>query len=197
MVTGRGELISIGDRVTTRLNRRDLGVANRDIWTVTLVAADGRLRLNGRTGTVKLPAEYVRDHVELAYATTVYGAQGETVDSVHVAIDPTTGAAAAYVAMTRGRYRNIAHLVADDVEDARRQWIEVFSRDRADLGPGRAAERAAADLDAYGPQRPRPRTGLLTQGEQPHRRGPKQTYPLRSSASPSSSQSASSLGIGL
>lgn len=197
VVTGRGELISIGDRVTTRLNRRDLGVANRDIWTVTQVVADGRLRLNGRTGTVNLPAEYVHDHVELAYATTVYGAQGETVGSAHVAIDPTTGAAAAYVAMTRGRGRNIAHLVADDVEDARRQWIEVFSRDRADLGPGRAAERAAADLDAYGPQRPRPRTGLLTQGEQARRRGPKQTYPLRSTASHSPCQGSSSPGIGL
>lgn len=197
VVTGRGELISVGDLVTTRLNRRDLGVANRDFWTVTQVAADGRLRLNGRTGTVKLPAEYARDHVELAYATTVYGAQGETVDAAHVAIDQTTGAAAAYVAMTRGRGRNIAHLVADDVEEARRQWIEVFSRDRADLGPGRAAERAAADLDAYGPQRPRPRTGLLTQGEQARRRGPKQAYPLRSSASPSPCQGSSSPGIGL
>ncbi|MBB3092083.1 MobF family relaxase [Nocardioides albus] len=197
VVTGRGELISLGDRVTTRLNRRDLGVANRDTWTVTQVAADGRLRLNGRTGTVKIPAEYVRDHVELGYATTVYGAQGETVDTAHVAIDQTTGAAAAYVAMTRGREHNVAHLVADDFEDARRQWIEVFSRDRADLGPGHAAERAAADLDAFGPQRPRSRPGLLTQGEQPRRRRPEQTYPLRPSVFPRPSQSPSSPGIGL
>ena len=42
--------------------------------------------------------------VELAYATTVHGAQGETVDSAHVALGDTTGAAAAYVAMTRGRH---------------------------------------------------------------------------------------------
>ena len=41
--------------------------------------------------------------------------------------------------MTRGRNRNTAHLVADTLEEARAHWIEVFSRDRADLGPGHAA----------------------------------------------------------
>ncbi len=32
--------------------------------------------------------------------------------------------------MTRGRERNVAHLVAGAVDDARRQWIDVFGRDR-------------------------------------------------------------------
>ncbi len=45
-----------------------------------------------------LPAEYVREHVELAFTTTAYGAQGETVDSAHLALGETTGAASAYVA---------------------------------------------------------------------------------------------------
>ena len=31
------------------------------------------------------PPTYVREHVELAYATTAYGAQGETVDTAHLA----------------------------------------------------------------------------------------------------------------
>ena len=89
--------------------------------------------------TAPCPAGYVREHVELAYATTVYGAQGETVDPRTSWSGSTTGAAAAYVGMTRGRDSNTAHLVADSVEDARRQWIEVFARDRADLGPAHAA----------------------------------------------------------
>ena len=38
----------------------------------------------------------------------------------------TTGAAAAYVSMTRGR-ENTAHLVAESVEDARKQWMAVFA----------------------------------------------------------------------
>ena len=50
-----------------------------------------------------LPADYADEHVELAYATTAHGAQGETVDHAHVAIGESTGAASAYVAMTRGR----------------------------------------------------------------------------------------------
>ena len=54
-----------------------------------------------------------------------------------------TGAASAYVGMTRGRAANTAHLVATDPAEAREQWIAVFGRDRADLGPGHAAELAA------------------------------------------------------
>ena len=54
-----------------------------------------------------------------------------------------TGAAAAYVAMTRGRETNTAHLVAENLDDARKQWVEVFGRDRADLGPAHA--RAPGD----------------------------------------------------
>ena len=138
MVTARGERIGLGDRVATRRNDPDLGVANRQTWTVTGIGEDGSLILHGRGRDRELPAEYATRFVELAYATTVHGAQGETVDRAHVAIGDTTGAAAAYVAMTRGRHGNIAHLVAESVEDARKQWVEVFSRDRADLGPAHA-----------------------------------------------------------
>ena len=56
--------------------------------------------------------------------------------------------------MTRGRHRNVAHLVAESVDDARSQWVDVFNRDRADLGPRHAAERAADDIDRYGPNAP-------------------------------------------
>ena len=56
--------------------------------------------------------------------------------------------------MTRGRNRNVAHLVADNLDEARSQWIEVFSRDRADLGPGHAAEAAEEAIERYGPKAP-------------------------------------------
>jgi len=56
--------------------------------------------------------------------------------------------------MTRGRETNLAHLMATNIDDARRQWDEVFSRDRADLGPGHAARRATSDVERYAPQRP-------------------------------------------
>ena len=162
--TRRGERIGIGDRIATRRNNRDLDVANRDTWTVTAVGTSGGLVVAGRGGERTLPAAYVRDHVELAYATTVYGAQGGTVDAAHFLLGETTGAAAAYVAMTRGRKGNTAHLVAGSVADARAHWIEVFARDRADLGPAHAARVAADDIDRYGPQarRTRASSGLAT-----------------------------------
>ena len=151
VATENGERIGLGDRVATRRNDPDLQVANRQTWTVTGVGEDGSLILHGRGRDRVVSAEYATAFVELAYATTVHGAQGETVGSAHVAIGEHTGAASAYVAMTRGRHANTAHLVAEDVEDARRQWIEVFSRDRADLGPAHARQLAIDAVDRYGP----------------------------------------------
>jgi exodeoxyribonuclease V alpha subunit len=153
-VTRSGERIGLGDRVATRRNDRDLGVANRDVWTVAGIGDDGSLVVAGGAGQRTLPSSYVSDHVELAFASTAYGAQGETVESAHLIVGESTGAASAYVGMTRGRHHNVAHLVADSVDDARQQWIDVFSRDRADLGPGHAATRVDEDIDRYGTKAP-------------------------------------------
>ena len=62
-----------------------------------------------------------------------------------------TGAASAYVAMTRGREANIAHLVAENLDDARQQWVLIFGRDRADLGPAHAGRLAAEEAAKYEP----------------------------------------------
>jgi hypothetical protein len=161
IVTETGERLGVGDRVATRRNDRDLAVTNRDTWTITAIGADRSLTLRGRRATQlrTVPAGYAREHVELAYATTVYGAQGETTSTGHLLLGEHTSAASAYVAMTRGRHNNVAHLVAEDLEDARRQWEQVFARDRADLGPAAAAERAAEDIERYGTQQPTRRLG--------------------------------------
>ena len=154
MTTNGGHQIAVGDRVATRRNDRDLDVANRDQWTVTGVDDDGDLALDGRRGHRTVPAYYARRHVELAYATTAHGAQGETVDRSHLLLGESTGAASAYVAMTRGRHHNTAHLVADTTDDARAQWIGAFARDGADLGPAHARETALETIDRYGPLAP-------------------------------------------
>jgi hypothetical protein len=101
-----------------------------------------------------LPAGYVTAHVELAYASTAHGVQGGTVTSAHVVIGEHTGAASAYVGMTRGRTANTAHLVAADLAEARQQWAAVFGRDRADLGPAHAAQLAATEAARYAQPRP-------------------------------------------
>ncbi|MFL6110124.1 MAG: TrwC relaxase, partial [Catenulispora sp.] len=166
---GAGQPIGVGDRVVTRRNDRDLGVANRDTWTVTAVTRNGALVVTptrpdtddvpgGVTpdpqGARVLPADYVTAHVELAYASTAHGVQGETVTAAHVVIGQHTGAASAYVGMTRGRETNTAHLVATDIAEAREQWVAVFGRDRADLGPAHAAQLAAAEAARYAQPRP-------------------------------------------
>ena len=152
VTTAAGEQIGVGDRIATRHNNRDLNVANRDCWTVVALDDRGCLHIRGLNGDRELPASYVHQHVELAFATTVHGAQGETVPTAHLVVGETTGAAAAYVGMTRGRKRNTAHMVAHGLDDARAQWIAVFNRDRADLGPAHAGDVAAEAIDRYGPQ---------------------------------------------
>ena len=137
LTTTAGEQIGIGDRVTTRRNDRVLGVANRDCWTVADIDDDGALHVRGRSGSRVLPATYAREHVELAYATTVHGAQGETVATCHLLVGETTGAAAAYVGMTRGRNRNTAHLVADGPPPGRRKQAPLT---RTDMAYGATAE---------------------------------------------------------
>ncbi|WP_442901998.1 MobF family relaxase [Geodermatophilus sp. FMUSA9-8] len=170
VVTAAGQRIGVGDRVATRRNDRDLGVANRDTWTVTTVDGGGGLvvtpaaRAGGNVTSAgvtpagsrqrTLPADYVTAHVELAYASTAHGVQGDTVPAAHLVIGESTGAAGAYVGMTRGRQAHIAHLVAADADEAREQWIAVFARDRADLGPAHAAEQAAAEAASYASPRP-------------------------------------------
>jgi exodeoxyribonuclease V alpha subunit len=165
VTTSAGQRIGVGDQVATRRNHPGLGVANRDTWTVTAVDGDGRLTVTPTAENVTpasgapgrqwvLPADYVTSHVELAYVSTAHGVQGDTVTAAHVVIGEHTGAAAAYVGMTRGRTFNTAHLIAADLTEARAQWIAVFGRDRADLGPAHAAGLAAAEAARYADPRP-------------------------------------------
>ena len=121
-----GTEASAGDLVVTRRNHRRLTVGrgwvtNGDRWTVTGANREGSLtvrRAGRRHGPkVTLPADYVAEHVELAYATTAYRAQGATVDTAHAIVQPGMTRETCYVALTRGRSSNIAY-VATDQPDA-------------------------------------------------------------------------------
>src|SRR5690606_7158126 len=99
-----------------RRNDRILGVENRDTWHVEHVAPDGSLavRHTTRGQSTILPAGYVTQHVELAYASTVHAAQGRTVDTAHTVAAMGVDRELLYVAMTRGRDANHAYLVTED-----------------------------------------------------------------------------------
>jgi hypothetical protein len=60
--------------------------------------------------SITLPAGYVRDHVELGYATTVHLAQGSTADTCHTVLTGEEDRESLYVAMSRGRMANHVYL---------------------------------------------------------------------------------------
>ncbi len=122
-----GSHASPGDVIITRRNDRRLRsgrdwVRNGDRWEVTSIHADQAvtIRRPGRRwgGRVVLPAEYVAEHVELGYAITAHRAQGSTVDTAHVLVDPSTTREQLYVGLTRGRTSNIAYVATDRPDDA-------------------------------------------------------------------------------
>ena len=112
-----------GDLVVTRKNKRTLSlnrgkdwVKNNDLWIVEDVNDDGSLTVqhSGHQGKTTLDTEYVVDHVELGYASTVHRSQGITADTTHTIITETTSRELAYVALTRGRESNRAYVVTED-----------------------------------------------------------------------------------
>jgi hypothetical protein len=110
--------VGVNDIVVTRENDRRLRtsrswVKNGDEWRVVATRASGALKVERVRGgeSVLLPARYVAQHVELAYASTVHRAQGRTVDTAHAFVSPTTTREVLYVALTRGSESN--HLYVD------------------------------------------------------------------------------------
>lgn len=166
-----GTRAGVGDLVVTRRNERRLGtgaswVKNGDRWQVTHRGKDGSLTVRRlgrgerpRGRSLVLPAAYVRDEVELGYASTVHRAQGMTVDTAHALIDPDTAARELfYVALTRGRLRNEAYVIQPDPHEvephldqpqpltAIEQLARVLARSDADLS---ATETRQLEVDRH------------------------------------------------
>jgi conjugative relaxase-like TrwC/TraI family protein len=113
----------IGDQIATRRNdpstrtSHDDAVRNRQTWTVEAIDAAGHLTIgHPDRGTAVLSPDYARDHVELGWAVTGYGNQGDTVDIGLAVLEPGANRQHAYVALTRGREAN--HAIVPDQTDA-------------------------------------------------------------------------------
>jgi hypothetical protein len=99
-------------------------VRNGDQWHVTATHDDGSLTATrttrpgdaGEPETVRLPAAYVAEHVDLGYATTTHRAQGVTVESAHLLAAPGMTREALYVGMTRGRHANQVYVALDRID---------------------------------------------------------------------------------
>lgn len=124
-----GTAASVGDWIVTRYNDRRLAVfagadfvKNGDTWHVAAIDASGALQVRHRAhrGTAVLPPEYVQDHVELAYASTINRVQGMTSDHTsHTVVPKNMTREQFYTAITRARgencmYVETTHHVADD-----------------------------------------------------------------------------------
>ncbi|MGC9962096.1 MAG: MobF family relaxase [Acidimicrobiales bacterium] len=117
LTVAAGQMVGVGDQVVTRRNDRHLAtgtgwVKNGDRWVVTATDHDGSMtvRRAGGHGLIVLPADYVAEHVELAYATTAHRSQGRTVGTAHALVSPSTTREALYVAATRGREANLLYV---------------------------------------------------------------------------------------
>lgn len=113
-----GNRASVGEVIVTRRNSRKLvlsrsnWVKNGDRWRVERILSDGSLEARhlelGRT--VELPPDYVAQHVQLGYATTVHGAQGMTADTAHLVAAGEETRQTLYVGISRGRQANHLYL---------------------------------------------------------------------------------------
>ena len=132
VVGAGGQRIGVGDLILTRRNdptidlRSPNGVAdhldsvrNGNRWRVAAIDESGNRvtaqRLDDGARAV-FENEYLREHVNLGYAVTVHSAQGVTADTTHAVLGENTTRSLLYVAMTRGRDTNTAHLYERTVD---------------------------------------------------------------------------------
>jgi len=152
----------VGDEIATRHNDRrlvtDSGdmVRNRATWTIDTVYPDRSLTATGRNGTVHLPAGYVAEHVELAYARTGIAAQGRTVQHGLMYMDRATDVRNLYVPMTRGSDTNEAFIVTAGEQTAHDVFAQSIATDWID----EPAHSRRDELNETKPHRP----GLLDGG---------------------------------
>ena len=178
-----------GDRILTRRNHRALRlpdgghVRNGALWTVTTAHPDGALTVtptrhgqgsdahysSGDTETVTLPTAYVREHVDLGYATTAHRAQGVTVDTAHILTTPAMARETLYVAMTRGRHANHLYVPTNPVDPdcdgipdpqpattARQVLTTILATSRRELSATETTTHAADQATSLRPAGPHP-----------------------------------------
>lgn len=115
---GRGDLIQLRRNNRQIVAENGAFAVNRTVATVTGIGDDGAMTVRLQDGAeMHLPAAYVKEHVELAYASTVHGAQGRTVGVCHAVVDQSTNREALYVMLTRGEAGNFGYVVTHRPEE--------------------------------------------------------------------------------
>lgn len=149
--------VSPGDIVQARLTTRQIrdaglgeAVSNRDTFHVERVEHGALVvrQVEGRNddGSIQfgpertLPAGYVSEHVELAYATTVHSKIGRTVERSYSLLTDSMDWHALYTGMTRGKDRNVVLVPVKHEEGVGvEKGVDVLAR---------LAERPERDMSA-------------------------------------------------
>ncbi|MGI8803498.1 MAG: MobF family relaxase [Solirubrobacteraceae bacterium] len=127
--------VAVGDRVICRRNDRLVDVDNGTRGTVPHVDDDQIVIATDSHLVRELPAGYVAEHVEHAYALTGYGMQGATVERAFVVASPRDLTAGwSYTALSRARDATRL-LIHDDAPDL----------DREDIAPSETRETQQRD----------------------------------------------------
>ncbi|MGX5770585.1 AAA family ATPase [Microbacterium trichothecenolyticum] len=147
-VAARGigqQRILVGDTVQTRRNDRLTGVENRAQWIVRGIRDEylSLVSVSDSGEVVRVSTEYAREHLQLAYASTVHGVQGDTADAS--VVGPDVDAAGLYVGLTRGRVHNVAVVVARTDAAARECLAESMQRGTPELTMRDAVRAAQAE----------------------------------------------------
>jgi hypothetical protein len=132
-----------GDRVVLRANDRALGARNGTRGTVRQLTPDGITIVTAGGRHLYLPAEYVAEHVEWAYALTVHTGQGQAAEHVHVLASPALYNELAVVAESRHRHALTWHLCAGANEHLRGPQHRPTIDDLAQWAAKPRAERFA------------------------------------------------------
>lgn len=113
---------SVGDRVLGLDNRYDLGILNGDL--ARIVGADSTaiaVQLDvGRC--VRLPLDYVTDHLQHAYARTVHKTQGLTCEIGLLLGDDALYAELGYTGLTRATHENRVYTVVSNEDFENRNF---------------------------------------------------------------------------
>ena len=138
--------ILVGDTVQTRRNDRLTGVENRAQWIVRGIRDEylSLVSVSDSGEVARVSTEYAREHLQLAYASTVHGVQGDTADAS--VVGPDVDAAGLYVGLTRGRLSNVAIVVARTDAAARECLAESMQRGTPELTMQDAVRAAEAEM---------------------------------------------------
>lgn len=138
--------ILVGDTVQTRRNDRFTGVENRAQWIVRGIRDEylSLISVSDSGEVRRVATEYARDHLQLAYASTVHGVQGDTANAS--VVGPDVDAAGLYVGLTRGRRSNVAIVVARTDAAARECLTESMQRGTPELTMQDAVRAAQAEM---------------------------------------------------